>query len=89
MCYFITKSECLHSFAGLERELGGEAHDGAVRRGKHCFQLPFSRLQGGARVHRWLHFPVDAVERSQSNAERGAFPQTHGWMGVIVCTMYL
>jgi hypothetical protein len=76
--------ECLpFYFPGLERELGGEAHDGAVRGGEHYLQLPVRRLQSGARVHRRLHFPVDALERSQSNAERRAFPQTHGWMGVI------
>ena len=61
---------------GLERQLGSQAHDGAVWRGKRHLQLPVSRLQSGSRIHRWIHFPVDALQRSQPDSKRRTLPQT-------------
>ena len=74
---------------GLERQLGGEAHDGAVRGGERRLQLPVGRLQGGARIHRRLHLPVDALQRGQPDAQRGALPQTDGRLVINDASLYL
>jgi hypothetical protein len=61
---------------GVERELGGEAHDDPVRGGQHHVQLFVGGLQSGPRVHRRVHFLVDEVEGRESDFERRALPQT-------------
>lgn len=70
--------------AGMEHKLGSEAHDGAVRRGQHNIRLSVGRLQGHTRIHRRLHILVDAVQRGEPIAERGAVPQIDRWL-VITC----
>lgn len=75
---------CVSCVSGLERQLGSEAHDGTVRRRKYHLQLSLGRLQGDPRVHRWIYLLVDALERSQSDAQRRAVPQAHRGLGLVV-----
>lgn len=67
----------------MEHQLGGQTHDGAVRRGQHYIRLPVGRLQGDTRVHRRLHILVDAFQRGEPDAERGAVPQIDRWLVII------
>lgn len=87
-CTRENKAETLDlvSFAGLERQLGGEAHDGTVRGGEYYLRVPIGRLQSRPRVYRRLHLLVDALQGSESDVERGNVPQTNWWMGLIART---
>lgn len=67
----------------MEHQLGSETHDGAVRRGQHNIRLSVGRLQGDTRVHRRLHILVDALQRGEPDAERGAVPQIDRWLVII------
>ena len=68
----------------MERQLGGEAYDGAIRGGKHNFRVSVGRLQGRARIHRWLHILVDAIEGGESDVKRRDVPQAHRRLGLRV-----
>ena len=39
-------------------------------------------VQGGARVHRRLHLPLDAEQGEQPAAQRGALPQADRRLGL-------
>lgn len=69
-------------FTGMERELGGETHDGPIRRGEYNFRVSIGRLQSSARIHWRLHFLVDALQGSQPDVERRDVSQTHRGLGL-------
>lgn len=69
-------------FTGMERKLGNKTHDGAIRGGQHHILRAVGRLQGGARIHRRVHIPLDALQGRQPDPGRGVVPQTHGRVDV-------
>lgn len=77
------KTPNLVSSAGMERQLGGKAHDGTIWRGEYHLRMPIGWLQGRPRVYRRLHLLVDALQGSESDVERGDVPQADRWMGLI------
>lgn len=68
----------------MERQLGGQAHDGAIRGGEHNLRVPVGRLQSITRIHRGLHLSVHALQGSQSDVKRRNVPQAHWRLGLTI-----
>lgn len=66
----------------MERQLGDQVHDDSAAERERDVLVPVVRLQGGARIHRRLHFHVDALQGQQPDAGRGAVPQADRRLGV-------